>query len=171
MGRASTVLPARLFFRRFGSRGDGLPVGKSRGRTAAGGAHRFRPTCKAVKPSSHGSERMRRYRYHLNHIVYGAAGLRHLLNRLALPLILGPSTRSPPDLASGSRELRATFRGGNSWRRRVIAQSHTQAGFASLKPNRARNSLEPTRTWAGEACSPSCKSKRFPETMARSTPA
>jgi len=28
------------------------------------------------------SERMRRYRYHLNHIVYGAAGLRHLLNRL-----------------------------------------------------------------------------------------
>ncbi len=35
--------------------------------------------CKAHEPWS---DRIRRYRYHLNHIIYGAAGLRHLLDRL-----------------------------------------------------------------------------------------
>jgi amino acid adenylation domain-containing protein len=35
--------------------------------------------CKALEPWS---ERIRRYRYHLKHVVYGAAGLRHLLDRL-----------------------------------------------------------------------------------------
>ena len=40
MGRAPTVLPARLFLWRIGGRGDGPAVEKTRSRAALGGAHR-----------------------------------------------------------------------------------------------------------------------------------